>query len=82
MNEAFELPVQYKGVEQLFPAQLLQFGYTHKFQVDVYGTIIFFEPDEERSYRAIVEANQVNNISKIDAELIKAIAGAIEAVLK
>ena len=55
MEDSFAFPVQYKGEEILFPASLQQTGYTHRFEVDVYGTPVYFEPDEERSYRAIVD---------------------------
>ncbi len=48
-------------------------GYTHKFQVQVNGQDLLFEPDEERNYRAFVDPEQVEN-SNIDVELLKAIA--------
>jgi hypothetical protein len=82
MDELFELPVFYKGKELLFPARLLQLGYTHRFVVDVYGQEVFFEPDEERNYRALVEPEQLEGNKKIDVELLKTIAERIEAVLK
>ena len=81
MNEPFELPVTYKGKELLFPAQLLMLGYTHKFQVQVNGQEVLFEPDEERTYRAVVDPEQVEE-SKIDVVLLKAIAEAIEEIIK
>ncbi|MBD0288578.1 MAG: hypothetical protein ICV84_25940 [Flavisolibacter sp.] len=81
MNEPFDLPVNYKGKQLLFPARLLMLGYTHKFQVQVNGFEVLFEPDEERNYRAVVAPEQAES-SKIDVELIKAIAEVIEAVVK
>lgn len=80
MNEPFELPVLYKGEEMFFPAQLLPYGYSHRFQVNLYGQDVFFEPDEERNYRAIVEADKANN--KITVELLKAVVNAIERIVK
>ena len=76
MNEPFELPVTYKDKELLFPARLLMLGYTHKFQVQVNGHEVLFEPDEERNYRAVINPEQVES-SKIELELLKAIAEAI-----
>ena len=52
MDEQFELPVEYKGEQLLFKASLIVTGYTHKFNVDVNGQMVIFEPDEERNYRA------------------------------
>ena len=48
--------------------------------VDVYGQEIFFEPDEERNYRAIVEAEKIGK--QVSPELLKAIAEGIEAVVR
>jgi hypothetical protein len=80
MNEPFELPVRYKGEELLFSAHLQQRGYTHSIVVDVYGTEVYFEPDEERNYRAIIEQEKLNK--QITTELLKAIAETIECVVK
>jgi hypothetical protein len=82
MDEPFELPVSYKGKELLFTSQLLMLGYTHKFQVNVNGQEVLFEPDEERTYRAIVEPETQQSAKHMDIELLQAIADAIEAVIK
>jgi hypothetical protein len=80
MEDSFDLPVVYKGEEVLFPARLLQTGYTHRFEVDVYGTPVYFEPDEERNYRALVDTDGEGK--EVPLELFKAIAAGIEVVLK
>jgi hypothetical protein len=82
MDEPFELPITYKGEELLFPARLLQIGYTHRFAVDVYGQEVFFEPDEERNYRALIDAAHLESNKKISVDLLQAIAEGIEAILK
>jgi hypothetical protein len=82
MDEPFEIPVHYKGQDLHFSSRLLLSGYTHKIEVDVNGNPIQFEPDEERNYRAIVDAEKVKTNQKIDIELLKAIAQAIESILK
>ncbi len=81
MDERFELPVVYKGENLLFPAQLKQYGYTHRFAVQVQDREILFEPDEEGAYRALIAAEEVASTT-IDVELLQAIAGAIETVLR
>ena len=80
MDEPFDLPVVYKGEEQLLPAQLVQQGYMHKFEVLVQGTAIYFEPDEEGNYRALVDPESIDKT--INLELLQAIAAAIEKVLR
>ncbi len=80
MNESFELPVIYKEEELQFAARLQQFGYTHRIVVDVYGTEVFFEPDEERNYRGIVEPEQITK--QVNADILKVIAEAIESILR
>ena len=54
MGYDLEVPVTYKNQELIFNAKFLQLGYSYKFEVDVNG-IIFFEPDEERNVRAIID---------------------------
>ena len=76
----FELPVMYKNQEILFPAELQQTGYTHRFRVEVEGQDVFFEPDEERNYRAVI--NVENGTNDISQDLLQAIAGTIESLVK
>jgi hypothetical protein len=82
MNEPFDLPVLYKDKEIAFPAQLQQTRYAYRFAVDVYGQEIFFEPDEERNYRAMIDPEQLEGNKITDIELLQAIAITIEAVVR
>jgi len=81
-EDSLEIPITYKGQELSFPAQLLMTGYTHKIQVEVDGQLIMFEPDEERNYRAILNAEQLEKGAKVDVGLLQAIAQVIESVVK
>ena len=49
MEDTFDIPVTYNGKELLFKSRLLILGYTHKISVDVNGTEVLYEPDEERN---------------------------------
>jgi len=82
MEDGFEIPVTYKGHEHLFPASLMTVGYTYKIQVDVFGTMVSFEPDEERNFRAVVNMEEFHMVDKIDKVLIQEIAQALEDFLK
>ena len=83
MNDSFEIDVEYKLRSTSFNARLIQFGYTHKILVSVFGREIFFEPDEEGHYRATVEFTESNETTKdIDIQLLKAIAETIESIVK
>ena len=81
MPEHFLLSVHYKGQEWQFESELNVFGYTHKISVNVNGTPVIFEPDEERNYRAVIP-DPDNQKKKIDAELIRLIAAELESNLK
>ena len=49
MDEEFEIPVVYNNQPYYLKERLLQVGsYTHKIQVNVNGTEVLFEPDEEK----------------------------------
>ena len=80
MNE-FDLPVEYKGEEITFKTSLLTSGYTQKFQVDVNGQIILFEPDEERNYRAVIPYEEIGNKKDVDLELLKIIADTLQQLM-
>ena len=82
MEETFELPVEYKGEQLMLKASLLVTGYTHKFNVEVDGQNIIFEPDEEKIYRAVINYEDIKKHKNIDGELLKAICFVIEKLLK
>ena len=76
LTEPFQLPVTYKGKEVLFDAEFSSRGYIHRITVDVNGTFVFFEPDEERNYRAVLV--DITQKSSPDPELIRAIMQSLE----
>ena len=49
MGEQFELPVDFKGKELQFPAELLPFGFSYRIKVSIAETDFYFEPDEEKN---------------------------------
>jgi len=77
MDEQFDLPIQYKGDHLIFKGALIVHGYTHKFNVDVNGQTIVFEPDEERNYRAVINPLDLESHKNIDIGLLKIIAEAL-----
>lgn len=80
MNEEFELPVVFDNNQYRFKTRLLQLGYTHKFQVDVDGIELLFEPDEERNYRAWIDPANQEALLKVNPHLLKEIALALESL--
>ncbi|MEI9910989.1 MAG: hypothetical protein WDO71_15745 [Bacteroidota bacterium] len=82
MEEGFELPVILNNTEHSFPAQLLNYGYSYKLEVDIHGTKVIFEPDEERNWRALITNEDLVADKKISIDLLKAIASAIEVIVK
>jgi hypothetical protein len=82
MDEHFEIPVLYQGQECCFPATLRMRGYGRQFRVEVNGVEVVFECDEEENYRAILEASQLENNTKVDVKLLEAIAQVLESVTR
>ena len=80
MNDEFELPVVFDNNQYHFKTRLLQFPLTHKFQVDVDGIEVLFEPDEERNYRAWIDPSNKQALTKVNSHLLKEIAVAIESL--
>jgi hypothetical protein len=81
MDHDLEVPVNYKNQKLIFIATFIQFGYSYKFEVNVNGTVVFFEPDEERNFRAIIDPNDNGN-RNIDRELIELILESLIQVMK
>ncbi len=82
MNDAFYIPVSFGGLDYNFPARLLNYGYTIKLEVDIEGNTILFEHDEERNWRALIPFDEIPAAKKTNAELLKAVAEAIEEITK
>lgn len=82
MDADLEVPVTYKNQELIFNAKFIQFGYSYKFDVDVNGILVFFEPDEERNFRAVIDPVIDYGNHKIDKELIQLIAEALATMLQ
>lgn len=82
MNDEFIITIIYKGGERHFPTKLLLQGFTHKFQVSLPETDVFFEPDEEGHYRAVkMPGQEEKTLLKIDREMLAGIQEKIEAIL-
>jgi len=81
MDETFTLDVNYNGENLEFEGRLLISGYLHKIEMDVNGTPVFFEPDEERNYRALVGREQMDD-KNLSVSLLQAIAHRLESLLK
>ena len=82
MDDNFTLPVTYMGRNYNFPAQLLNYGYSYKLQVDIDGTNVLFEPDEERNWRALISYEDLQANKKLNPSLLQAIALVIDEITK
>jgi hypothetical protein len=79
MAETIEIPVTYRDQELTFKAHTVRFGYVHHIVVDVNGTNITIERDEEGNYRALADAGKGNPF-KLDAGLIEALVHVLEGL--
>ncbi len=82
LDNNFELPITYKGIDYLLPTTLVTYGYSYKIAVTVFDTIINFEPDEERNFRAVVNAEEINHSKKLDTVVLQQMATTLEELLK
>ena len=76
----FELPVTFNRKEMRFQGKFLDYGYSSKIEVDIEGTKVLFEPDEERNWRALISFEDLQANKKLNADLLKVIAEAIDAI--
>ncbi|MCQ9637665.1 hypothetical protein MP478_08555 [Chryseobacterium sp. WG14] len=71
MEHDLEIPVTYKGKDLLFTGRLATFTYGYKLYVNINGTDVVFERDDEGNLRAIVPDNASN--PAIEKGLIEAV---------
>ncbi|WP_423149725.1 hypothetical protein [Rubrolithibacter danxiaensis] len=82
MEETFTLKANYKGEERGFEAKLVSYGYSYRFHVDIDGVGVFFEPDEERRYRAILDNEAIEKNLKSNVELVQLVGKKIEELFR
>ena len=82
MDDGFLLPVILENEKMSFPAKIVQYGYVVKLEVEIEGTVVTFEPDEERNWRAVMGFEDLISGKKVKRELVEAIAYVIGEITK
>ena len=80
--DEFELALKFKGKDMLLPVKLMNFGRSYKLEVEIDGTKVLFEPDEERNWRAMISYEDVLANKSMDKGLLELIAGELASLLK
>jgi len=78
MEEPLLLPVTYQNEELELEFSLRRFGYIQRVGVRIGEVVVFFEPDEEGSYRALVNPEQIEQSTSLSVGLLQAIAAQLE----
>ena len=73
MQDEIEIPIEINGEQRSFFARIIPYGYTYRLSVDVNGTEVFFEPDEQDQYRVILSDPEAK-LSNTDKQIIKSVA--------
>ncbi len=82
MSEDFTLTVLHKGVLEDYIGRLLMQGYTFKISFTIDDTEVWFERDEEGSFRVITMPGQdEKKLEKIDKHLLQSLIEKLEEVL-
>jgi lipoprotein NlpI len=81
MEDPFIISLNYKGETRDYQAQLIVHGYTHRYKIWIDEAEIFFEPDEEDSYRAIsMQLQDQKALEKIDKDLLFALQQELQSI--
>ena len=80
MAELFTLTFSYLNNEKEYNAELQVYGYSYKIAVTINDAVVFFEPDEERNFRAVFA--EPDTKMDIDKGLLQAIAMQLEEAFK
>jgi hypothetical protein len=82
MDNTFDIPLTYKSKDISFPAEYVGTGSSYKINVDVFGQVISFEPDEERNFRALVSYEDLQATDSVDKILVEQIARQLVVLFK
>ena len=77
--DTIEIPVTYKNKELCFQAQVVRFGYVNHIVVDINGTEVTIERDEEGNFRALSDPGTMEQ-SKVDVGLVREIIGVLQSL--
>jgi hypothetical protein len=80
--DEFELSLQLKGKVILLPVKLMNYGRSYKLEVEIEGTKVLFEPDEERNWRAMISYEDVQEHKILDTALLELIVKELDSILK
>lgn len=80
MDNFFEITLPYRSTEITLPAQLITYAHSYKIEVDIFGTIISYEPDEDGNYRAFDAAAALEEV--VDKDLVAAIGNKLFRLFK
>jgi hypothetical protein len=72
------IPVEYRGEERSFDAEVQVWQYGHRFLVPVDGVDLVFERDDSGEYRAIVPEGHAGKLP--DRGWVQAIAAVLDAL--
>jgi hypothetical protein len=77
MVSTFELPITHLGKEFLFPAEIITKGYSYQIKVVIEEVAIFFEPDEEKKFRALASGIEMKEMDIYNKDLLEVICDAL-----
>ena len=81
MNEPVDLPVNFNGKEMNFPMELIPMGFSYKIKVQIGDMDVWFEPDEEKNYRAVINTEYHERGKDLDRRLLQAISETLHELL-
>jgi hypothetical protein len=78
MEQKVEIPVEIRGMEQVFAARLQTWRYGQRFLVDIYGVEVTIERDNAGEFRAVLPEGFTGHPP--DKEVIRAIIDVLRAL--
>lgn len=79
MSVPISLTIQHRNTDYEVLAQIEPRGYTYRVLIEVQNAPVYFEPDEEGNFRAIVESRYHQD--SMDKELLQKIADLLKDAL-
>ncbi len=80
-EQIYPVRVVIDGVELIFEAILVTMGYTRRLTVSINGIEIFYEPDKDKRYHAVVSRQWANKINKDNIATIHAVGNKLGEII-
>ncbi|RYY46957.1 MAG: hypothetical protein EOO06_13350 [Chitinophagaceae bacterium] len=82
LDNSFEITFHYKGKPHSVEAVFITTAFSYRIDVDLFGSTVSYEPDEERNFRAVLQQEEGKAGDPPDRGLVVIIGDKLEEMFR